>query len=90
VARAAAEGAGYALLAPVFEKRDWPSAPPAGLEQLQAACRYGIPVLALGGVTLANARACLDAGAAGVAAIRMFQQDNIREMVQALRGQKSI
>jgi thiamine-phosphate pyrophosphorylase len=87
VARAAAEGADYALFAPIFEKQDTPSARPAGTEQLKAACRYGIPVLALGGVTLANARACLDAGAAGVAAIRMFQENRIQAVVQALRAE---
>jgi thiamine monophosphate synthase len=31
-------------------------------------------VLAIGGVNLENARACIAAGAAGIAAIRLFQE----------------
>jgi len=82
VARAAAEGADFAVFAPVFQKRDSPNARPAGLEDLREACRQKIPVLALGGVTLENARACLDAGAAGIAAIRLFQENDIAEVVR--------
>jgi thiamine-phosphate pyrophosphorylase len=85
VRRAAAERADFALFAPVFEKKDAPPAPAAGLEHLRRACQHKIPVLALGGVTLENARSCLDAGAAGIAAIRLFQQHDIRMVVQALR-----
>jgi thiamine monophosphate synthase len=33
----------------------------------------GIPVLAIGGVTEARIAECLDAGAAGYAAIRLFE-----------------
>ena len=86
VARAASEEADFAVFAPVFEKQDSPQANPAGLEGLREACRQKIPVLALGGVTLNNARACLDAGAAGIAAIRLFQQNDIAEVVLSLRG----
>jgi thiamine-phosphate pyrophosphorylase len=45
-----------------------------GLDLLRAACAAAapIPVLALGGINRCNTDACLDAGAAGVAAIRLF------------------
>jgi thiamine-phosphate pyrophosphorylase len=45
-----------------------------GLERLRAACEAAgeMTVFALGGVTEANAAACVEAGAAGVAGIRMF------------------
>jgi thiamine-phosphate pyrophosphorylase len=86
VARAASEQADFALFAPVFEKKDAPHAPPAGLEGLREACRQKIPVLALGGVTLENARACVDAGAAGIAAIRLFQENDIAELVRRLKA----
>jgi thiamine-phosphate pyrophosphorylase len=86
VARAASEGADFAVFAPVFEKRDAPLANTVGLDGLREACRQKIPVLALGGITLKNARACLDAGAAGIAAIRLFQENVIAEVVRHLRG----
>ena len=60
---------------------------PAGLETLREACRADIPVLALGGITLNNARSCLDAGAAGIAAIRLFQENQVAEVVRLLRSQ---
>jgi thiamine-phosphate pyrophosphorylase len=48
--------------------------PGQGLEELRAACTVAAPisVYALGGVTLENAPSCLQAGAAGVAGIRLF------------------
>ena len=84
VARAAAEGADFAVSAPIFEKKDAPQASPAGLKGLREACRQTIPVLALGGITIENARACLDAGAAGIAGIRLFQENDIAEVVRHL------
>lgn len=86
VAKALADGATFAVFAPVFEKRDAPAAQPTGIALLHQACQASIPVLALGGVTLANARACLDAGAAGIAAIRLFQEGNLAEVVGCLRN----
>lgn len=83
VARAAAARASFVLFGPVFEKSG--VAIPGGLDLLRRACRHRIPVLALGGVTLENARACLDAGARGIAAIRLFQQNDIAGVVRGLR-----
>jgi thiamine-phosphate pyrophosphorylase len=86
VARAVSEGADFAVFAPVFEKKDAPQPNPAGLDSLREACRQKIPVLALGGIALENARICLDAGAAGIAAIRLFQENDIARVVRDLRG----
>jgi thiamine-phosphate pyrophosphorylase len=83
-------GADLAVFAPVFEKKDAPNTRPAGLEMLRAACQYKIPVLALGGVTLDNAAACLQAGAAGIAAIRLFQENDIQEVVARIRRRHSV
>jgi thiamine-phosphate pyrophosphorylase len=82
LAQAAANKASFAVFAPVFEKKD---AHPAGLEMLREACQARTPVLALGGITLSNARSCLEAGAAGIAGTRLFQENNIAEVAQSLR-----
>ena len=82
VKHAAAARADLVVFGPVFEKYGVEA--PGGLDLLRRACRQHIPVLALGGVTLANARACLDAGAAGLAAIRLFQQNDIADVVRKL------
>jgi thiamine-phosphate pyrophosphorylase len=67
------------LFAPVFEKiiAGQIITPGQGIDHLRAACRAAspIPVYALGGVTLENARSCLDAGAAGIAGIRLFHRN---------------
>jgi thiamine-phosphate pyrophosphorylase len=66
------------LFAPVFEKPlpNQQRLPGQGLDQLRAACLAAapIPVYALGGVTLENAPSCLQAGAAGIAGIRLFHR----------------
>jgi thiamine-phosphate pyrophosphorylase len=82
VSEAAMSGADFAVFAPVFEKK---GGSPAGLDRLRDACHARIPVLALGGVTLENAQSCLEAGAAGIASIRLFQQNQISEVVTRLR-----
>jgi thiamine-phosphate pyrophosphorylase len=83
VGQAAASNATFAVFAPVFEKK---GAKPTGLTVLQEACAANIPVLALGGITPSNAHSCLEAGAAGIAAIRLFQDHNIAEVVKQLRS----
>ena len=76
--RRACEFATLILFAPVFEKRvdGEVVVAGAGLEALREACAYAasqeVPVLALGGVDASNVAACVEAGAAGVAGIRMF------------------
>jgi thiamine-phosphate pyrophosphorylase len=87
VSRAELGGASFAVFAPVFGKQTLPFPVEAiGLESLKAACRGKLPVLALGGVTLENAEACLEAGAIGIAAIRLFQDHSIEEVVGLLRS----
>jgi len=94
---AEAHGADFAVLAPIFEKPNT-ELPGLGVDVLAAACRSApppdntesapqssFPVLALGGVNLGNAVACIRAGAAGVAGIRLFQQGELRDTVRALR-----
>lgn len=74
------------VYAPVFEKPTPDgSLPGLGLQSLRAAVEAAktIPVFALGGVTAGNAQSCLDAGAAGVAGIRIFMDD---EFVHNLAG----
>jgi thiamine-phosphate pyrophosphorylase len=72
---AAGEGADYVFFGPVFAT---PSkavfGAPQGIQRLAEVCRsVSVPVLAIGGITLGNAPACLAAGVAGIAAIRLFQ-----------------
>jgi thiamine-phosphate pyrophosphorylase len=85
VREAEVNAATFAVFAPVFEKKDAAGVAPKGLSPLHDACKSKIPVLALGGVTLANARLCLEAGAAGVAGIRLFQENDLTKIVQELR-----
>lgn len=74
--QAATAGADYIFFGPVFatpSKQAYGA--PQGLQKLEQVCRnLSIPVLAIGGITSENAGACLQAGAAGIAAIRLFQQ----------------
>jgi thiamine-phosphate pyrophosphorylase len=75
-ARAAERGgADYIFFGPVFATPSKAAfGAPQGIERLREVCAsVGIPVLAIGGVNLENARACIAAGASGVAAIRLFQ-----------------
>ena len=69
-------GGNYIFFGPVYES---PSkmkfGAPQGVGKLAEVCgRVQIPVLTIGGIDEENAGTCLRAGAAGVAAIRLFQQ----------------
>lgn len=91
-ARAAADdGADYIFFGPVFEtpsKKQFGA--PLGIERLREVCSgLQIPVLAIGGINASNAAECFKARAAGIAAIRMFQDtanvDELRQRIEALR-----
>ena len=75
-ARAARDaGADFVVFGPVFEtesKRGFGE--PQGLDKLRqvASELRDFPVLAIGGISLENFGACLEAGASGVAAIRLL------------------
>ena len=89
VASAEAHGASFAVFGPVFEKSG--SASSEGLQQLREIChrteaaKPPMPVWALGGITLENAQQCAAAGAAGIAAIRLFQQNDVHAIVNKMR-----
>jgi thiamine-phosphate pyrophosphorylase len=84
---AAEAGADYVFFGPVFETPSKAAfGPPQGTAKLEQVCNaVSIPVIAIGGITPENARACRDSGAAGIAAIRLFQDAaDIEEIVAAL------
>jgi len=88
-ARAADDaGADYIFFGPVFATPSKAGfGPPQGIERLRDVCRaVRIPVLAIGGATVENAHSCFAAGAAGVAAIRLFQEsDDVSAVARRLR-----
>ena len=89
-ARAAERGgADYIFFGPVFATPSKAAfGAPQGTERLREVCAsVGIPVLAIGGVNAENARECIAAGAAGIAAIRLFQDaGNEAELAAMLKG----
>lgn len=90
VASAEAHGASFAVFGPVFEKSG--SANREGLELLLRICHRTeaaqppMPVWALGGITLESAQQCVAAGAAGIAGIRLFQENDVDAVVKKLHA----
>lgn len=69
---AESEGADFAVYGPVFPSIT-KTVMPIGIDALREAVRgVALPVYALGGVTAENAPLCIQAGAAGVAGISLF------------------
>lgn len=90
--QAESAGAAYIFFGPVF---DTPSkrgmGEPRGVTRLGEICRsVAMPVLAIGGMSEKNAGECIRAGAAGIAAIRMFQDARdataLKDLVERLRA----
>ena len=66
IAEAAALGADYATLSPIFATTCKPGAVPFGIAALAAVCQKSpIPIFALGGIGRDKLDACIEAGAAG-------------------------
>ncbi|HEX9363745.1 MAG TPA: thiamine phosphate synthase [Candidatus Dormibacteraeota bacterium] len=73
--RAEIEGADFVLFGPVWRSASHPHLEPVGVEALARVARsLRIPVLAIGGVTEERIAECHAAGAAGYAAIRLFEK----------------
>jgi thiamine-phosphate pyrophosphorylase len=69
---ARAAGADFVVFGPVFEKRGYGA--PQGVDKLAEVTRAlgEFPVVAIGGITLDNVDECFQAGARGIAAIRLL------------------
>ena len=66
LAEAAALGADYATLSPIFATACKPGVAPLGTAALAAACKASpLPIFALGGIGMDKLDACIEAGAAG-------------------------
>ncbi len=80
------DGADYIFFGPVFATPSKAAfGVPQGLARLTEVCQaVRIPVLAIGGITIQNAASCLHVGAAGFAAIRLYQDalDPISTVIQ--------
>ena len=70
------EGADYVIFGPVFASASHPGRAAAGLSALaDVAAAVRIPVLAIGGLDRERAQECLRHGAAGFAAISLFERE---------------
>jgi thiamine-phosphate pyrophosphorylase len=82
-------GAHYIFFGPVFATPAKAAfGEPQGVERLAQVCHaVAIPVIAIGGITIENAGSCINVGAAGLAAIRLFQgAPDIPRIVSNLSG----
>lgn len=82
--RAVAEGADYVAFGSFFPSQVKPDARRADLPLLRRAATLGVPVVAIGGITAANARTLVEAGADAVAVISdVFAHDDVGAVTRA-------
>lgn len=90
VENAPRENADFAVFSPIFatpSKAEYGE--PQGVERLRAVCSAvkNFPVIALGGIDETNFKETLNAGASGVAAIRLFGRvDKLPEIVRQIKN----
>lgn len=85
VTRAAREGAAWATLSPYASSRSKPGRPPLPADSWAG---HQVPVLALAGVDVTNARAAIEAGAYGVAVMgAVMRADDPGSVVAQLLGE---
>ena len=86
---AQSSGADFVVFGPIFDtmsKRQFGE--PQGISALAQVCSRlnRFPVVAIGGITLENALSCLEAGAAGIAAIKLFSNpEDLAKISSSLR-----
>jgi len=84
------DGADYIFFGPIFRTPSKESfGAPQGIARLRQVCAVTIPVLAIGGISQENVNSCIEAGAAGIAAIRLFQDTaQLRQVIDPIRASK--
>lgn len=85
--KAADLGADYLIAGTIFRSASHPDIEPQGLGFLEEVCNaVSIPVIAIGGITPENASECIEAGAAGVAALSgIMRAEDPRTAAEAYR-----
>ncbi len=85
---AKAEGADFVLAGTIFPSTSHPGGPTTGLDTLRDIQRVaeGVPVIAVGGITLENAASVMETGVAGIAVISaILRSHDVIETVKELR-----
>lgn len=88
VEKSKTEGADFATFSPIFETPSKTKyGKPQGLEKLREVCETvkTFPVIALGGINITNFAECLNVGANGIAAIKLFDDaEKLQEIVKKI------
>ena len=78
------QGASYVAFGRFFNSSTKPNAKAAPLSLLNQACKLGVPVVAIGGITLDNAKRVIQAGASSIAVCHsLFACSDVKARAQA-------